>query len=84
MYDRATQSLHHDEGIKSDADAMMWIREGPFPSDGLEAQDDNGRGEKDSEYLEPNVEAQCGPRVSVVESSHENGSRDDEKEGGNG
>lgn len=81
MNNRTAESLQHDQGVESDADAMMRVGQGSLTSDSLKPKDNGGSREQDGQNLEPDVKSQGGPWISMVESGHQDGSRDDEEEG---
>jgi hypothetical protein len=84
MDDRSSQHLYNDKRIQSYANAVMWVCQGPLETDRLKAEHDERGRKQQCHNLEPDVYTQGESGVSVVESSHEDGSWYDEEEGDGG
>jgi hypothetical protein len=57
MYHRPTQGLDHDQSVKCDADAMMWVGERPFAPNSLKSKYDSRGRQQDGQDLQPDVES---------------------------
>lgn len=81
VYYRASYRLDQHKGVESDSNAVMWVGQGSWQANSLKSQYERSGGQDYSQYLQPDMEPQRGTRIAVVEASHEDGRRNDEKEG---
>jgi hypothetical protein len=80
VHHASSDNLHPYQDVNCDSDTMVGIREASVGTNGLKAEDDNNRAQKEGQDLEPYVQPECQSGISTVESHEEDGEWDDPEE----